>query len=102
MTRRHAFTTALPAAASLSRPRPDVPLTAVHHSEPHANEVPAAPPQAARLYSKGAAEPAFSRIVVSDAQGEPVSDARAAADTAGHKLLELALPPLAGGTCRVT
>ena len=92
---------ALLCAASLSLPQIGSAHTALHHSEPAANQVVAAP-AAVKLWFEGAIEPAFSQIYVEDAQGKAVTDAKAKVEAANSKLLELALPTLPAGTYTVT
>ncbi len=78
-----------------------VSVHAVAHAHPK-TEVPAdgatvaAPPEVSIVFDD-ALEPAFSSITVNDAQGHPVTTAKAELDTVTHKNLHVSLPTLAPG-----
>jgi methionine-rich copper-binding protein CopC len=81
----------------------------IGHAAAHAHpktEVPAdgatvaAPPEVSIVFDD-ALEPAFSSITVSDAQGHPVTTAKAELDAVTHKNLHVSLPALAPGAYQV-
>ncbi|SIT39644.1 Copper resistance protein CopC [Paraburkholderia ribeironis] len=59
-------------------------------------------PHAVSIEFDEALEPAFSSITVADSQGKSVAEGKSAVDAGNHKLMKVALSPLASGTYVVT
>ncbi len=75
------------------------------HARPEA-QTPAAgavvsAPQEVRITFDEALEPAFSRLIVSDARGRQVTTAKAEVDAITHKTMRVALPALPAGEYQV-
>ncbi|WP_211454184.1 copper homeostasis periplasmic binding protein CopC [Collimonas antrihumi] len=58
-------------------------------------------PQEVRITYNETLEPAFSSLVVSNAQGKQVNGAKAEVDTTTHKTMRVALPTLPAGEYQV-
>jgi len=58
-------------------------------------------PQEVRITYDEALEPAFSSLIVSDAQGKQVNSAKAEVDATTHKTMRVALPALPAGVYQV-
>ncbi|TBR77830.1 MAG: copper resistance protein CopC [Burkholderiaceae bacterium] len=58
-------------------------------------------PQEVRISFDEALEPAFSRLIVSDARGRQVTTAKAEVDAVKHKTMRVALPALPAGEYQV-
>jgi methionine-rich copper-binding protein CopC len=58
-------------------------------------------PQEVRITFDEALEPAFSRLIVSDARGRQVTTAKAEIDAITHKTMRVALPALPAGEYQV-
>jgi len=71
------------------------------HAQPAVGSTLAAPPTQVRIWFTEALEPAFSTITVTNAQGQPVEQGRAAVDAKDPTLLEVGLAALPPGTYRV-
>ncbi|SFI39729.1 hypothetical protein SAMN04515618_12140 [Collimonas sp. OK307] len=67
---------------------------------PVAGAVVSAPQEVSITYNEGL-EPAFSSLVVSNAQGKQVNSAKAEVDATTHKTMRVALPSLPGGVYQV-
>jgi len=58
-------------------------------------------PQEVRITYDEALEPAFSSLIVSDAQGKQINSAKAEIDATTHKTMRVALPTLPPGVYQV-
>lgn len=67
---------------------------------PAAGAVVSAPHEVSVTYNEGL-EPAFSSVVVSNAQGKQVNTAKAEVDATTHKTMRVALPTLPAGEYQV-
>lgn len=72
-----------------------------HASPAVGSTVKAAPTKLELWYTEGV-EPAFSKVTVADADGQPVATGPLAADAGDKTHLVIPLPPLASGTYRVS
>jgi hypothetical protein len=59
-------------------------------------------PAQVRIWFDGDLEPAFSRLTVTDAAGKQVDRGDSGVAPDNHRLLQIALPPLAPGVYKVT
>ena len=72
------------------------------HASPAVGSTVPTPPQQIRIFFTQGIEPAFSRIELATAQGQPIQTSPATVDPSDNMQLVLAVPRLAPGRYRVT
>ena len=72
------------------------------HASPAVGSTVPAPPQQVRLFFTQGLEPAFSRVELATAQGQPIQTSPAMLDPSNNMQLVLAVPRLGPGRYRVT
>src|ERR1700752_665619 len=71
------------------------------HAEPRVGSIVAAPPREISLWFTQKVEPAFSKIEVTDANGDRVDEGNVHLDESNPTLLHIGLKALASGTYKV-
>ena len=72
------------------------------HASPAVGSTVPSPPQQVRLFFTQGIEPAFSRVELATAQGQPIRTGPATVDPSNNMQLVLAVPRLGPGRYRVT
>jgi copper resistance protein C len=89
------------AALLLARAGPALAHAFLDHAQPAVGSTLTTPPARVRIWFTEALEPAFSTIIVTDAQGRAMGVGKAKVDPADPQLLEVNLAPLQPGTYQV-